>query len=213
MLKFVKMLKGGIKFPDIIKFNEITSTIKNVKVIGITEDGKLVIFEAFFSINEVVKFKEDIEIYNKSIKFFNSSDELVAAITITDGVIDLIGANVAKSNGDNLITDINGITADTNGSVILPYKENTTLLNTNNIIFDKEYDYGSIGVPRTGILTNSVIGAVRGNVQKIYINHTTNPIPLNWVLISGKFINNETNLIYAEWEESNRVICWIINLP
>jgi hypothetical protein len=207
------MLKGEIKFPDIIKFNDRTSTTKNVKVIGITEAGKLVIFEDFYTIEEVVKFKEDIEIYNKSIKFFNSSDELVAAITITDGVIDLIGANVAKSNGENLVTDINGITADTNGSITLDFKRYPIILNTDIINFEKEYQYGTPSNYINNVLTNSLVGARIGIIQKIYSKCSHNPIPINWVILNGEYVINSYNIIYAEWCESARVECWIIQEP
>jgi hypothetical protein len=70
--------------------------------------------------------------------------------------------------------------------------------------------YNSPTSPETGNITDNLTGALIGIVQKIYHNHSTEPtVPAGWVLIGGEYVEDELNIIYAEWVSGTRVEYWI----
>lgn len=66
----------------------------------------------------------------------------------------------------------------------------------------------------TANLTNNLVGAKIGIIQKIYHKHTSAPaVPDGWVLIGkNRYSTTQLNIIYAEWVEETRVEYWIINV-
>lgn len=73
--------------------------------------------------------------------------------------------------------------------------------------------YNTATTPATGNITNDLTGALQGVVQKIYHNHTTEPtVPAGWVLMgAGTYVENELNIIYAEYAGGSRAEYWIVN--
>jgi len=64
--------------------------------------------------------------------------------------------------------------------------------------------------PETGNITDNLTGAVIGIVQKIYHNSGTAPtLPVGWISIGGSYVENELNIIYAEWISGTRVEYWV----
>ncbi len=81
------------------------------------------------------------------------------------------------------------------------------------ITFDVPKIYFNFLAPTIGTLTSSLTGAKRGVVQKIYVNHATNPVAglSGWKLQgTGSYTPSVVNIIYAEWAEGSRVEYWIV---
>lgn len=137
MESFLKVLKGNLQFPNINIFNK-NKTTNNIKFLCITNEGKLLILEDINTFNEIVKFYKDVEFHNSNLIFYNNLGQEIAAITLNNGVLDLLSNNVAKVNGTNIITDINGITANTNGSVTLDLNSAPRVVNSNTTAVNDE---------------------------------------------------------------------------
>jgi hypothetical protein len=156
MNDFLKVLKGNLQFPNINIFNR-NKTTNNIKFLCITNEGKLLILEDINTFNEIVKFYKNVEFHNSNLIFYNNLGKEVAAITLSNGVLDLLSNDVAKVNGANIITDINGITADANGSVTLNLNSaprvvnsNTTAINDETIIIVADSTISNPSIPVEG---------------------------------------------------------------
>ena len=86
--------------------------------------------------------------------------------------------------------------------------EQTTGLNIN---YTNQKIYNTAVSPGTGNITENLLDAKLGIVQKIYHNSLIAPsTPLTWVLIgAGFYVPGTLNIIYAEWNSSTRVEYWI----
>ncbi|MEX0598120.1 MAG: hypothetical protein WD512_16650 [Candidatus Paceibacterota bacterium] len=80
----------------------------------------------------------------------------------------------------------------------------------NEISFEKPNDYGTDLLPLSGALTDTNLGAEKGNPQKIYHQDTTLPVPSSWVRMGAtEYESGALNLIVVEWERNDRKIYWI----
>lgn len=82
------------------------------------------------------------------------------------------------------------------------------------ITFDLPKIYYTFGSPTTATLSAIYTGARIGVVQKIYVNHTTDPVVglSGWVRIgSGTYVSGK-NIIFAEYSEAGRVEYWIVKV-
>jgi hypothetical protein len=86
--------------------------------------------------------------------------------------------------------------------------EQTTGLNIN---YTNQKIYNTAVSPGTGNITENLLDAKLGIVQKIYHNSLIAPsTPSTWVLIgAGFYVPGTLNIIYAEWNSSTRVEYWI----
>lgn len=72
--------------------------------------------------------------------------------------------------------------------------------------------YGEYSAPESGNITEDLSHSTLGLTQKIYHEDAIAPtFPAGWVLLSGVYIENTVNMIYAEWSEGTRVEYWIVN--
>ena len=81
------------------------------------------------------------------------------------------------------------------------------------ITFDVPKIFFNFLAPTSATLTSNLTGAKKGVVQKIYVNHATNPVTSlsGWVNIgSGTYTPSVPNIIYAEWTDGSRVEYWIV---
>lgn len=81
------------------------------------------------------------------------------------------------------------------------------------ITFDVPKIFFNFLAPTSATLTSNLTGAKKGVVQKIYVNHATNPVTSlsGWVNIgSGTYTPSVANIIYAEWTDGSRVEYWIV---
>jgi hypothetical protein len=71
--------------------------------------------------------------------------------------------------------------------------------------------YNSPSSPATGNITDDLIGANLGFVQKIYHNDSVSPtFPIDWVRLgSTTYTTSVLNIIFAEWVSGTRVEYWI----
>ena len=81
------------------------------------------------------------------------------------------------------------------------------------ITFDAPKIFFNFLAPTGATLTSNLTGAKKGVVQKIYVNHATNPVTAlsGWVNIgTGTYTPSVANIIFAEWAEGSRVEYWIV---
>lgn len=81
------------------------------------------------------------------------------------------------------------------------------------ITFDVPKIFFNFLAPTSATLTSNLTGAKKGVVQKIYVNHATNPVTSlsGWVNIgSGTYTPSVPNIIFAEWTDGSRVEYWIV---
>lgn len=95
-------------------------------------------------------------------------------------------------------------------STLQPYAVATPFL---PITFDVPRIFFSFTTPTSDPLTTSLVSptAKIGVVQKIYVNHATDPTTglSGWKKLFGTYTNGVTNIIYVEWCEGSRVEYWI----
>ena len=132
---------------------------------------------------------------------------------------DATTADISDSTNKRYVTDANLIvigntsgtnTGDQNLSGLQPYAVATPFL---PITFDVPRIFFSFTTPTSDPLTTSLVSptAKIGVVQKIYVNHATDPTTglSGWKKLFGTYTNGVTNIIYAEWCEGSRVEYWI----
>ena len=81
------------------------------------------------------------------------------------------------------------------------------------ITFDAPKIFFNFLAPTGATLTSNLTGAKKGVVQKIYVNHATNPVTSlsGWVNIgTGAYTPSVANIIFAEWTDGSRVEYWIV---
>jgi hypothetical protein len=133
-------------------------------------------------------------------------------------------------NGDLTVTgntSLQGLTANTisattiSGGTFFGNGSNLTGINSysypiyktgNTITFDSQYFYNSRTTPGTGNITENLIGAQLGVVQKIYHNDSILPsFPSGWILIgSGTYVISSLNIIMCEWIGGTSTEYWIL---
>jgi len=135
------------------------------------------------------------------------------------GVVVLDTADISEATDKNYVSDaelvVIGNTSGTNTgdqdlSTLQPYAVATFVA---EITFDVPKIFFNFLAPTSATLTSNLTGAKKGVVQKIYVNHATNPVSAlsGWVLIgSGTYTPSVANIIYAEWTDGSRVEYWII---
>jgi hypothetical protein len=135
------------------------------------------------------------------------------------GVVVLDTADISEATDKNYVSDaelvVIGNTSGTNTgdqdlSTLQPYAVATFVA---EITFDVPKIFFNFAAPTTAALTSNLTGAKKGVVQKIYVNHATNPVSSlsGWVLIgSGTYTPSVANIIFAEWTDGARVEYWIV---
>lgn len=132
---------------------------------------------------------------------------------------DATTADIADSTNKRYVTDaqqtVIGNTSGTNTgdqdlSTLQPYAVATFVA---EITFDVPKIFFNFAAPTTATLTSNLTGAKKGVVQKIYVNHATNPVTSlsGWVNIgTGAYTPSVANIIFAEWTDGSRVEYWIV---
>ncbi len=93
------------------------------------------------------------------------------------------------------------------GGIVAPALESGT-----EISFAIPSLYNDSDTPATGNITQDLSKAVRGFVQKIYHNDSSEPTyPAEWTLLAGEYVADSLNIIYAEYASPTRVEYWIVN--
>lgn len=141
---------------------------------------------------------------------------------------DATTADIADSTNKRYVTDaqqtVIGNTSGTNTgddatnsqySGLASSKQDYAVATTSTAItFDVPKIYFTFGSPTTATLSAIYTGARIGVVQKIYVNHTTDPVVglSGWVRIgSGTYVSGK-NIIFAEYSEAGRVEYWIVKV-
>jgi len=151
------------------------------------------------------------------IEVINVITNTATSISANDGVLIKTGIYQGKVKTDLLtlartyqLPDVDGTIAITDDlSGLMPYAVSPP---ASTISFEKPYIYSSFTIPtNVNPIVDSLTGARRGVVQKIYHNNATEPTyPAGWVKLFGTYTNSATNIIYAEWCEGSRVEYWIV---
>jgi hypothetical protein len=143
----------------------------------------------------------------------------VVSVNGQTGVIVLDTADISEATDKNYVSDAELVvigntsgtnTGDQNLSTLQPYAVATFVA---EITFDVPKIFFNFAAPTTATLTSNLTGAKKGVVQKIYVNHATNPVTglSGWVLIgSGTYTPSVPNIIFAEWTDGARVEYWIV---
>ena len=132
---------------------------------------------------------------------------------------DATTADIADSTNKRYVTDaqqtVIGNTSGTNTgdqdlSTLQPYAVASFVA---EITFDAPKIFFNFLAPTGATLTSNLTGAKKGVVQKIYVNHATNPVTAlsGWVNIgTGAYTPSVANIIFAEWTDGSRVEYWIV---
>ena len=80
------------------------------------------------------------------------------------------------------------------------------------ISFERPYEYGSFTTPLSlTSITDSLLNARKGVVQKIYDNSLVEPTPpIGWEKLFGDYTPSVTNIIFCVWAGGDRVEYWIL---
>lgn len=106
---------------------------------------------------------------------------------------------------DNINELITALSSDFFFKVKLPVS-----VESSDITFKSAMIFGTFSTPITTPITSSNLGAIVGNLQKIYHKADSFDSPEDWNLIgSGVYVPNEVNLIFAEFSEVGRIEYWI----
>ena len=137
------------------------------------------------------------------------------------GVVVLDTGDISDSTNKRYVTDaqltVLGNTSGTNTgnqdlSTLQPYAVSTFVA---EITFDVPKIFFNFLAPTGATLTSNLTSplAKKGVVQKIYVNHSTNPVTglSGWVNIgTGTYTPSVPNIIFAEWTDGTRVEYWIV---
>lgn len=143
----------------------------------------------------------------------------VVSVNGQTGVVVLDTGDISEATDKNYVSDAELVvigntsgtnTGDQNLSTLQPYAVASFVA---EITFDVPKIFFNFAAPTTATLTSNLTGAKKGVVQKIYVNHATNPVTglSGWVLIgSGTYTPSVPNIIFAEWTDGARVEYWIV---
>jgi hypothetical protein len=145
----------------------------------------------------------------------------VLSVNGQTGVVLLDTGDISEVTDKNYVSDaelvVIGNTSGTNTgdqdlSGLQPYAIATF---SNTITFDVPRIYYNFLAPTNSALSFSLVSPTskRGVVQKIYVNHATNPVAglSGWKLQgTGTYTPSVVNIIFAEWAEGGRVEYWIV---
>lgn len=68
------------------------------------------------------------------------------------------------------------------------------------IVFTESIIYGTANIPLSGAITDDLVGAKHGIVQKIYHSDTALTVPGNWTKLgTGTYTSGTVNVIFAEY--------------
>jgi len=125
--------------------------------------------------------------------------------TLSGGAGALVYVERRNIGNEWIVKRVDSVDAIDWGIYIIP-----TATASNEVTFDRLRVFGTPASPRTGNITNDLTGALEAVVQKMYHNSGTAPtVPAGWVLIGGAYVEDELNIIYAEWVSGTRVEYWI----
>ena len=148
------------------------------------------------------------------VRIFNGGDDFdfssLGAKFTTTGFTSYQDVYIDNLPSESLLgTDANGkIIAGTGGGG----GTDVTTATTTVIDFSAlTYHYDSV-TPATGVITENLVGAKLGLIQKIYHNDVAEPTyPAGWVLMGDAiYFTSTLNIIYAEWAGGTRVEYWYV---
>lgn len=140
----------------------------------------------------------------------NTGDQFLFSRIAVSGQSDI----TAHTTGDT-ITLASGtgitITTDTSTDTITFSASGVTSTTGTLISFVAQTVYNTPLAPATGDITDYLIGAVIGIVQKIYHDDSSTPtFPVGWVKLGGgNYTTGTLNIIYCEWISDTRVEYWV----
>jgi hypothetical protein len=111
---------------------------------------------------------------------------------------------------DNSVTDLLARKSD---GTIVRVDKSATRKTGSTFSFSGLDIYNSSSAPSAAsAITSDLISAKIGVVQKMYHQAASAPsFPAGWVKLgAGSYVNSALNIIYAEWDISNRVEYWIV---